>query len=281
MTQALLVTLREGLEVALMVVIVLAYLKKTGRTRHFVSVWQGTVAAVVVSVVAGGLLFGLGSGLSGKAEKVFEGSAMLIAVVVLSWMVIWMKSQARGLRGEIETKVERAVSGGSSIALALLAFVLVVREGLETALFLFGGSDKASPAATAIGGLLGLVIAVAIGRLVYQGSRNIPLRQLFSVTGVFLILFASGLLVHGLHEFQEAGYVNVLLDEAWDTNGIVDEKGDVGGLLKGLFGYNGNPSLLEVVVYPIYLVLALGFFLMPSGRAAKGPERRGAVAASD
>ena len=98
---------------------------------------------------------------------------------------------------------------------------------------------------------------------------------------MFLILFASGLLVHGLHEFQEAGYVNVLLDEVWDTNGIVDEKGDAGGLLKGLFGYNGNPSLLEVVVYPIYLVLALGFFLMPSGRAAKGPERRGAVAASD
>lgn len=264
-----------------MVVIVLAYLKKTGRTRHFVSVWQGTVAAVVVSVVAGGLLFGLGSGLEGKAEEVFEGAAMLIAVVVLSWVVIWMKSQARGFRGEIETKVERAVSDGSSIALAFLAFVLVVREGLETALFLFGASKEASPAATTIGGLLGLVAAVAIGRLVYQGSRRVPLRQLFSATGVLLILFASGLLVHGLHEFQEAGYVNVLLDEVWDTNGIVDEKGDVGGLLKGLFGYNGNPSLLEVVVYPIYLVLALGFFLMPSGRAAKGSERRDAVAASD
>jgi high-affinity iron transporter len=280
-TQALLITLREGLEVALMVVIVLAYLKKTGRTRHFVSVWQGTVAAVAVSIVAGGLLFGFGSGLSGKAEEVFEGSAMLLAVVVLTWMVIWMKSQARGLRGKIETDVERAVAGGSSIALAFLAFVLVVREGLETVLFLFGGSDETSLAATAIGGLLGLVAAVAIGRLVYQGSRSIPLRQLFSVTGVLLILFAAGLLAHGLHEFQEAGYMNVLVDEVWDTNGIVDEDGDAGGLLKGLFGYNGNPSLLEVLAYPTYLLLALAFFLMPSRRAAESPRRRGAVATSD
>ena len=267
-----------------MVVIVLAYLKKTGRTRHFVSVWQGTVAAVVVSIVAGGLLFGLGSGLSEKTEEVFEGSAMLLAVVVLTWMVVWMKSQARGIRGEIETKVERAVTGGSSFGLAFLAFVLVVREGLETALFLFGADradDAASPAATTIGGLLGLVAAVVIGRLVYQGSRSIPLRRLFSVTGVLLILFAAGLLAHGLHEFQEAGYMNVLVDEVWDTNGIVDEKGDVGGLLKGLFGYNGNPSLLEALVYPTYLLLALAFFLMPSARAAEGPRRRGAVTASD
>ncbi len=281
MTQALLITLREGLEVSLIVVIVLAYLTKTGRVHLFTRVWQGVGVAVVASIVTGGILFGLGAGLSGKAEEVFEGSAMLLAVVVLSWMVIWVKSQVRAMRGEIEAKVERAVTGESSLALALLAFVLVVREGLETVLFLFGASDTASPVATTVGGLLGLAVAVAIGRLAYQGSRRIPMSRLFGVTGVLLILFAAGLLAHGLHEFQEAGYVTVFGEEVWDTNGVLDENGDAGGLLKGLFGYNGNPSLLEVLVYPVYLVGALAFFLMPAGGVSGRPRRGDGVAVAD
>jgi high-affinity iron transporter len=281
MTQALLITLREGLEVSLLIVIVLAYLKKTGRTHLFAPVWQGTGAAVAASLVAGALLFGLGTGLSGKSEEVFEGSAMLLAVIVLSWMVVWMKSQARQIRGNLEARVERAVAGGSALALASLAFLVVVREGLETALFLFGASNTASPAATTAGGLLGLAAAIVIGRLVYQGSRRIHLSLLFNVTGVLIILFAAGLLAHGLHEFQEAGYVLVLVDEVWNTNGIVDEKGTAGSLLKGLLGYNGNPSLLEVLAYPTYLVLALAFFVKPSRRAAEGPRRRGAVATTN
>jgi high-affinity iron transporter len=273
-----LITLREGLEISLLIVIVLAYLKKTGRGHLFTPVWQGTGAAVAVSVGAGALLFWLGNGLSGKTEEVFEGSAMLLAVIVLSWMVIWMKSQARGIRGNLEAKVERAIGGGSGLALATLAFLVVVREGLETALFLFGASDSASPAATTVGGLLGLAAAIVIGRLIYQGSRRINLALLFNVTGVLLILFAAGLLAHGLHEFQEAGYVHVFVEEVWNTNDIVDEKGTPGSLLKGLLGYNGNPSLLEVLAYPTYLVLALAFFVKPSRSAGEGRRQRGAAA---
>jgi high-affinity iron transporter len=119
-----------------------------------------------------------------------------------------------------------------------------------------------------------------IGRLVYQGSRRINLALLFNVTGVLLILFAAGLLAHGLHEFQEAGYVHVFVEEVWNTNDIVDEKGTPGSLLKGLLGYNGNPSLLEVLAYPTYLVLALAFFAIPSRSAGKGSRRRGAAAAA-
>ena len=110
----------------------------------------------------------------------------------------------------------------------------MVREGLETALFLFSASNTASPAATTAGGLLGLAVAIGIGRLLYQGSRRVDLALMFKVTGVLLILFAAGLLAHGLHEFQEAGYVDVLVDEVWNTNGILDEKGTAGSLLKGL-----------------------------------------------
>ena len=281
MTQALLITFREGLEVSILIVILLAYLNKTGRTHLLARVWQGAGAALATSLVAGALLFGLGTGLSGKAEEVFEGSAMLLAVIVLTWMVIWMKSQARSLRGNLEAKVELAVTGGSAFAIASLAFLVVVREGLETALFLFSAANTASPAATIAGGLLGLAAALAIGRLVYQGSRRIHLPLLFNVTGVFLILFAAGLLAHGLHEFQEAGYVHVFVDEVWNTNGIVDEKGTAGSLLKGLLGYNGNPSLLEVLAYPTYLVLALAFFMKRSRGAAEGLRRRGAAPITD
>ena len=278
MTQALLITLREGLEVSLLVVIVLAYLKNTGRVHLFAPVWKGAGAAVAASLVGGGLLFGLGTGLSGKAEEIFEGSAMLLAVFVLSWMVVWMKSQARRIRGNLEARVERAANRGSELALASLAFLVVVREGLETALFLFSASNTASPVATTAGGLLGLAAAIAIGRLIYQGSRAINLSLLFNVTGVLLILFAAGLLAHGLHEFQAAGYLHLFVDEVWNTNGILDEKGVGGSLLKGLLGYNGNPSLLEVLAYPAYLLVALVFFVKPSRLAAAGPRGSGAAA---
>ena len=281
MTQALLITLREGLEISLLIVIVLAYLKNTGRTHLFVRVWQGTGVAVAISIGAGALLFALGTGLSGMAEEVFEGSVMLLAVVVLSWMVIWMKSQSRQLRGNLEARVEEAVSGGSGIALATLAFLVVVREGLETALFLLGASKTSSPLATTVGGVLGLVAAIIIGRLIYQGSRRIRLSMLFNVTGVFLILFAAGLLAHGLHEFQEAGFAPVIIEEVWNTNGVIDEKSTAGSLLKGIFGYNGNPSLLEVVAYPAYLALAMGFFVMPSRRPREVPGPPGAVATTE
>ena len=264
MAQALLITLREGLEMALLVVIVLAYLRRTGRSHLFNRVWQGIGLATVVSLVAGALLFSLGTGLEGKAEEVFEGSAMFLAVIVLTWMIIWMKSQARHIRGELETKVEQAVARGSAFALASLAFLVVGREGLETALFLFSASKTATPAETAIGGILGLVAAIALGRLIYQGSHRINLRLFFNITGVLLIFFAAGLLAHGVHEFQEAGYLYVFVEHVWDINHIFSEKGTLGSLMRGLLGYNGDPSLLEVVLYPVYLVLALTFFVKPT-----------------
>lgn len=279
MAQALLITLREGLEISILLVIVLAYLKRTNRANLIGPVWKGTTAALIVSLIGGGVLFGLGVGLEGAAEEVFEGSAMLLAVIVLSWMIIWMRSQAREIRGQLELRVEQVALKGSGIAMAFLAFAIVVREGLETALFLFGASKDASPVETTIGGLLGVAIAIVLGRLLYQGSHTINLRMFFNVTGVLLILFAAGLLARGLHEFQEAGFLFIFVEHVWDINGIVDEKGVFGGLLKGLFGYNGNPSLVEIVVYPLYLALALAFFLKPAGTAKRASGNEVATAA--
>ena len=277
MTQALLITLREGLEISLLVVIVLAYLREARRGDLFRSVWYGVGLAAACSVVVGAVLFGVGTGLSGKAEEVFEGSAMFVAAAVLTWMIIWMKGQARHMRRDIELRVERAMARGSGIALASLAFVIVIREGLETALFLFSASKTATPAATTIGGLLGLFIALAIGKALYQGSRGINLKTFFNVTGVLLVFFAAGLLAHGIHEFQEAGYLTVLGGQAWDMNGVLSERGTAGSLLKGILGYNGNPSVLEVVVYPIYLIATLAFFLKPASVAAPPRPTKGAT----
>ena len=263
MSQAFLITLREGLEMALIVVIVLAYLKRTEQMRLNGRVWQGVALATGISLLGGAILFALGKELEGQAEQVFEGTAMLLAVAVLTWMIIWMKSQARHMRGHLETQMEHALTGGSTLALVAIPFLAVGREGLETALFLFGASKTATPVETTIGGLLGLICAILLGWFIYRGTHTINLRKFFSITGILLIIFASGLLAHGIHEFQEAGYLPVFIERVWDTNSVLDENSNFGSFLKGIFGYNGNPSLLEVVAYPLYLGAALFYFLRP------------------
>ena len=263
MAQAFLITLREGLEAALIVAIVLAVLARIGRRGDFAAVWWGVTGAVLVSIIGGALLFALGLALEGTAEEIFEGTAMLLAVGVLTWMVIWMRRQARYIRGDLERQVRQAVATGSPVGLASLAFLAVGREGLETTLFLFAAVKTATPLATLVGGTLGLGLASILGYTIYRGSRRLNLRVFFTTTGVFLILFAAGLLAHGLHELQEAGLLPVVIEHVWDTNRILNEGAGLGAFLKSIFGYNGNPSLLEVIAYPTYLVLALLYLLRP------------------
>jgi high-affinity iron transporter len=269
MAQAFLITLREGLEMALVVVVVMAYLRRTGYTHLFSRVWQGVALATGLSLVGGAVLFGLGKGLEGRAEEVFEGTAMLLAVVVLTWMIVWMKGQARNIRRNLEAQMEQAVAGGSSFALVAIPFLAVGREGLETALFLFGASKTATPVETTIGGMMGLAVAITLGWVLYRGAYTINLRTFFNTTGLLLIVFAAGLLAHGLHEFREAGFLPTVIEHVWDINGFLDESSTLGSFLKGIFGYNGNPSLLEVVAYPIYLGAALVFFLRPTAVPAR------------
>lgn len=275
MAQALLITLREGLEMVLIVVIVLAYLQRTGRRSLFGRVWLGVAAAVVASVLVGASLFSLGGHLEGWAEEVFEGSAMFLAVMVLSWMIVWMRSQARHIRGDLEAKVESAVARSSGLALASLAFLTVGREGLETALFIFSASQTATPLETSIGGVLGLLGALGVGWALYNGSHRINLRSFFNITGILLILFAAGLLARGIHEFQEAGILPIFIEHVWDINHLLDEDSTLGALLSGLFGYDGDPSLLEVIAYPLYLLATLAFFTRqgptPMRRPIGGP----------
>jgi high-affinity iron transporter len=186
---------------------------------------------------------------------------MLTAVAVLSWMIVWMRSQAAHIRGQLQSQVQSALAVGSALGLAAIPFVAILREGIETALFLFAATETSTPVESTLGASLGLVGALAISYAVYLGGRRINLRLFFNATGVLLILFAAGLLAHGIHEFHEAGLVPPVVEHVWDTNGVLSDGDGVGEWLKGIFGYNGNPSLVEVVAYPLYLAFAFWYFL--------------------
>jgi high-affinity iron transporter len=247
----------------LIVGIVLAYLAKTDNRHHFRVIWAGTAAAVLVSVVTGAALFFTVGALEGRAEQIFEGAAMFSAVAVLTWMIFWMRKQAVNIKKELEARIQGAIAAGSAVGLASVVFFAVLREGWETALFLFAISESSSPAVTAIGAVIGLVISITLGVALYMGSRRLNLRQFFTVTGILLIVFAAGLLAHGIHEWQEAGLLPLTVEHLWDTNAVVSEDSTVGEFLTTLFGYNGNPSLLEFVAWGSYLGIALAFFLAP------------------
>jgi high-affinity iron transporter len=254
---------REGLEASLIVGIVLGYLAKTENRRYFGLIWLGTAAAVAISIAAGAALFFSIGELEGRGEQIFEGIAMFSAVSVLTWMIFWMRKQAANIKQELEAKLASAIAAGSAIGLASVVFFAVLREGVETALFLFAIGESSTPLATGIGAVVGLAISVSLGVAIYMGSRRLNLRQFFTATGLLLIVFAAGLLAHAVHEFQEAGLLPETIEHLWNTNGLVSEDSHFGKFLTALFGYNGDPSALEVGVWIMYLTFALTLFLRP------------------
>lgn len=271
MFSAFLITLREGLEAALIISIILAYLTRSDKRSAFKQVWLGTGLAIAVSLIAGAIIFVVAGEFTGRAEEIFEGIAMLLAAGVLTWMIFWMRKQAVGIRGHLQSQVQSALAGGSSFALLALTFVVVVREGVETALFLFATTRvEESAVLSAVGGILGLAVAVVIGYGLYRGASRLNLRTFFNVTSLLLIVFAAGLLAHGIHEFQEAAIIPFVVEHVWDINHILPEGSGVGLFLKAIVGYNGNPSLIEVVGYVAYLAAVLGLYL----RSTSGNTRR-------
>ncbi len=256
--------LREGFEATLLVAIVLAYLVKIGRREDFRQVWYGVGAAVAVSVIVAGALFVTAGELEGTAEYLFEGTAMWVAVGFLTYMVLWMRRESRTVAQGIRQGIDSAIEGGGRLALISLVFVMVVRGGIETGLFIFGITRTSTPLQVALGAALGIAAAVALGYAVYAGGKRINLGTFFKVTGVLLILVAAGLLAHGVAEFQEAGLLPELVP-LWDVSGapIIGEGALVSELLTALLGWNPEATLLELVAWATYL-LVVGFaFLRP------------------
>jgi high-affinity iron transporter len=281
----LLITLREGLEAALIVAIVLGYLKRLRREGDFGPVWLGTGTAVAISLIAGVAVFATVGELEGRAEEITEGVIAFAATAVLTWMIFWMGRQARFIKGDLEAKVDAAVVTGSTIALASIAFVAVLREGLETALFLLStGVGTESSMSQFVGGVIGLSIAVVLGYLVYRGSRKVNLRVFFRVTGGLIILFAAGLLAKGVHEFQEAGLIGTLKEHVYDVSSVSalnPDAGSFGEFLAGLFGWSPDPSLEMIGVYLLFLVpVGIAFLAQTRRMPGRVPARTEARAAA-
>jgi high-affinity iron transporter len=255
MVASFLIVAREGLEAALIVGIILSVLRKLGQSQLGRPVWVGVLAAFVASLAAGLALNALGVAFEGRGEQIFEGVTMLLAAGVLTWMIFWMQRQGRRIQAELELDVRRAVTAGSAWGLFSLAFVAVVREGIETVLFLTAAALSATPMQTLIGGGLGLILAVILGWLLFVVGKRLNVRKFFQATSILLILFAAGLTAHGIHEFQEAALLPTLVEHVWDINPILNEESVTGAFLKAIFGYNGNPSLLEVLAYSAYFAV--------------------------
>ena len=266
MGASFLITLREGLEIALVLAILIAYLVKSGRAAESVAVWKGAGAAAVMCLV-GGIAFHVFVGeFEGKAEQFIEGTIAILAASVLTWMIFWMRKNSRGLGAELRAQVDRA---DTQTALATIAFVAVLREGLETVLFLISAETaSASGASVVFGGLLGLVVAAVLGRLVYAGGNKLNLRAFFNVTGVLLILFAAGLFGKFFHEYRELlGFESGwLVEPAWTITSGAWSSGTFYDFMKGFFGWHNEAENIRVIAYFAYLI-PIGWAFLRGGRA--------------
>ncbi|MFX0113280.1 MAG: FTR1 family protein [Candidatus Hodarchaeota archaeon] len=260
-----LITLRETMEAALIVGILLAYLEKTGNIKLKRDVWLGTFAAVIASVLAAWLFETFTQGFEGDTEKLFEGTVMLLAVLILTSMILWMFRNAKDIRRDLEEKTQAALTGTKKYALFSLAFVSVFREGIETILFLAGVTTNEPRSAVLFSGAIGIIVSVGLAVAAFRGTIELNLRQFFNLTSVVLALFAAGLFSHGIHEFQELGWFGAETaawnEPLWNTSGILSDNDDgLGALLRALLGYQDKPSLLELVTYLGYwMVIAMVF----------------------
>jgi high-affinity iron transporter len=265
-----LIGLREGLEATLVVSVLVAFLVKSDRRNKLPQVWGGVVAAVAVAVGFGAVLTYTAASLSHEGQEMFDAVTSLLAVVFVTWMIFWMRRTARSLSGELRGKLEDALQMGS-MAVVVMAFLAVAREGLETALLFFASVQGATTTATPLIGIsLGLVTAIVIGWGIYRSALKINLTKFFTWTGLLLILVAAGIFKYGVHDLQEANVLPGLSTLAFDINGIMPADSWYGTLLAGMLNITPQPSVLEAIAWVVYLVPTLVIFLLPQ-RAKKTP----------
>ncbi len=283
-TSGLLTGLREGVEAALIVSIVLAYLARTGNRRSFGGIWLGVGTAVGMSLILGAAVFITVGEMPEPYEQIFEGLTLLVAASVVTWMLFWMRRQAASVKGELQQAVDRALVAGSAWGLALLAFTAVLREGVETSIFLVGQATAVSAsggaASVLLGALVGLALAVFLGFGFYQGTRRINLARFFRWTGIALIFIAAGLLGQAVHEFVEIGAITLGSATAYDLSAVLSDDAGLGAFLKALLGYSATPSWAQVVVHAGYLVTVLALYLRPL-KPATAAERPAPVPAPE
>lgn len=255
MTAAALITLRETLEASLMVGIMLACLERLSHEKYKIAVWLGVAVGIAMSIVCAVVFHIAFGGFEGRAEQIYEGVTMLVGAGLITWMILWMLRQRRLIRKHIENQVQAHVARQYVWGLFWLACVSTLREGVETVIFL---QAAALHVGTSVGQIVGAVVgigsAIALSVLLFRGMTKISLRIFFSVSGVLLIIFAAGLVAHGVHELIEAAVLPPLTGPLWDLSNVLDDHSTVGSFLHTLVGYSSDPSLLEIGSYIAYLM---------------------------
>ena len=269
-----LITIREGLEAFLIVGILIGYLAKVNRPQFKIHIWIGAAAALILSIFLALLFQYMAFQFEGVAAEIFEAVVALLAVGVLTWMVLWMQRQSRGIKGELEQKADDAISSGQAFALGSLAFVSVLREGVETSLFLSALMVTSRDIQLFPGAILGLVIAAAITYLLFRSAVRLNLRNFFVVTGIFLILIAAGLIGHSVMALQDIGWLPIGTTIAWNLQAIISNDGLPGRLLHAFLGYEAAPTFLTVVAYGLYVVFFGGQFYNATRQAVSQPVAR-------
>ena len=275
MTASFLFALRDGLEAALIVGLVAAYVTKLGRRDLLGQVLLGALAAGLICLVLGaGIIYVLGN-LPQVVQESLEGTLAILAIAVLTWMLFWMRRQGRLMKGQLEREVDVALARGAGLALVAMAFLAVAREGLELTLVLLplltAGTDSLLIGLAGFGGLL---TAAAIGFLIFRFGVRVNLARFFTVTSVILIFVAAGMAMLAIHEFEEAGLIPPTA-QLFNLSGILPVTGVIGSLLAGLVGYQESPTVVQGIAYLVYLVPVLGLFLF----AGRQPRRQVAAPA--
>jgi len=265
MLSSFILSLREGLEAALIIGMVLSALRQMQRQDLSASVWIGAGSAALLSLLTAILLTRLGLELKDPAEAIFESITMLLAAGILTWMIFWMSKQASHLKSDLESGVQKASQAGKW-SLFGLAFLAVLREGVELALFLTAAAFSSSAPQTAPGALLGLGTAAVLGWTLFASTHRLNLQRFFQVTGVLLIFFAAGLVARSLYELNGLGWVPPVIEHVWNLNHILNDQSSLGQVLAALFGYNASPSLTEVLTYAGYFGIVLGFLWASQSR---------------
>ncbi|MCX9082885.1 MAG: FTR1 family protein [Candidatus Methanoperedens sp.] len=268
MLASFLITFREALEAALIIGIIAAYVAKLGRKDLNRYINMGIISALIASLAVALVFKAVYGEFEGTAEQLFEGAAALTAAIVLTYMILWMATNSKRIKGELQEKIDLSLSKGQMVGITALSFVAVFREGVETVLFL-GTLAIQSPIDTLAGFIIGLAVVIALSYIMFKGIYRLDLGQFFRYTSILLILFSAGLVAMGVHEFNEAGIIPSVKENVWDVNPpqnpdgsypALHENGLIGGSLKALVGYNGNPSLSEVIAYLGYWII-IGMFI--------------------
>ena len=257
MLSSFFIAFREGLEAFLIIGIIISYLYKIGEIRYIKHVIFGALSAIVVSIGLAFIFELLLGGFEGKVEQIFEGSIMLLAVIVLTYMLFWMNNQAKKIKSDIETSVDKAIDKGRVFSLFFLGFIVVLREGAETVLFFRALSFQSSSRELMMGGVIGIISSIVLALIFFVSTRKVNLSLFFRITAILIMFIAAGLLATSTHEFQEAGIISVIKDNVYDISGFISQDSITGGILRSLFGYNPSPSLLEIVIYLVYITVIL------------------------